>query len=351
MPDHTLGAIAASVGGVLHGAPEPRIRGIASLEAAGPDQISFFQGSAAHRETARTSRAAALLVGRVEELPQAQIVVRDVRRALAGIAALFHLGRRHEPAGVHTQAVIGPDSQVGEGAGVGPFTRIGSQVRIGRRTSIAERCSIGDGCTVGDDVVLHPGVTIYPGCTVGDRVEIHSGAVIGVDGYSIALGEGVPVKIPSLGTVVVADDVEIFANVTIARAALDQTVIGRHTKLDCLCHVAHNCQLGQGVIIAAFGGLSGSVKVGDGAILAGGIGAVDHISIGKGARIGAGSGLERDVAAGEEVWGHPAKPAKLEMRLQAILRKLPEIWRPLMRLVKREEQAGSGAGPVEGPKA
>jgi UDP-3-O-[3-hydroxymyristoyl] glucosamine N-acyltransferase len=228
---------------------------------------------------------------------------------------------------------------LGAGAGVGPFCRLGRGVRIGRNTSIAERCSLGDGVTVGDEVTLHPGVTLYPGCRVGNRVEIHSGAVIGVDGYSIVLGEGVPEKVPSLGTVEIEDDVEIFANVTIARAAFDRTVIGRWSKVDCLCHVAHNCRLGQGVIVAAFGGLSGSVEVGDGAILAGGVGVVDHVRIGKGARIGAGSGIEHSVPDGEQMWGRPAKPAKLELRLQAVLKRLPDAWRTLQKLVKREESA------------
>lgn len=339
MPTVPLHEIARLVGGELHGNADLAIAGVTGLEAAQAHHISFFLG-ARHREAAAKSRAGALLVQAREALPQAQVVVPNVRAALVRVAGMFHLGREREPEGIHPTAIVAGDATLGEGAGIGPFCRVGAGARIGARASIAERCSIGAGAEIGDGATLHPGVTIYPGCRVGRRVEIHTGAVIGVDGYSIALGDGVPEKIPSLGTVEIEDDVEIFANATIARAAFDRTVVGRHSKIDCLCHIAHNCVLGQGVILAGLGGLSGSVQVGDGAILAGGVGIVDHIKIGKGARVGAGSGIERDVADGEEVWGHPAKPARQEMRLQAILRKLPEAWRTISKLVKREGGEG-----------
>ncbi len=340
MPSYTLAEVARLVGGELVGDAARRIDGVNGLESATDTQLSFLLGPKL-RPAAGASKAAGILVRAKEDLPHAQIVVPQVRTALARVAALFLVGREREPAGFHPTSVVSGDAVLGEGAGVGPFCRVGRGVRIGRNSSIAERCSLGDGVVLGDDVMLHPGVTIYPGCRIGSRVEIHTGAVIGVDGYSIVLGEGVPEKVPSLGTVEIQDDVEIFSNVTIARGAFDRTVIGRWSKIDCLCHIGHNCRFGQGVIVAAFGGVSGSVEVGDGAILGGMVGVVDHVKIGKGAQIGAGSGIEHNVGDGEQMWGRPAKPIKQELKLQAVLKRLPEAWRTLQKVIKREE-AGSG---------
>ncbi len=334
-----LHEVARQAGGELHGDGEGSIDGVTSLELAGATHLSFLL-DARHRDAATGTKAAALLVkARDPGLPQAQVVVANVRVALARVAALFHLGRAREPEGIHPMAIVASDATLGAGAGIGPWCRVGRGARIGARCSIAERCSIGDGVVLGDDVTLHPGVTIYPGGRVGHRVEIHTGAVIGVDGYSIALGDGMPEKIPSLGTVEIDDDVEIFANVTIARGTFEATRIGRATKIDCLTHVAHNCKLGRGVIIAAFGGLSGSVEIGDGAILAGRVSVRDHVKIGKGAQIGGASGIERDIPDGAAVWGLPAKPVRKEIRLQAILEKLPEMWRSILKAARREEEA------------
>ena len=340
MPSFTLGEIAGWIGGRVVGDAGLVIEGINSLEGANERELSFLYDERFRPEAGR-SRAAAIVARFSEGFSKPILVVNDVKAALARIAERFVPQRPARDAGIHPASVIAADVTVGEGTAIGPFTVVEEGVRIGPRCRISERCSLGAGSMVGDDVTLHPGVTIYPGTRIGNRVEIHSGAVIGVDGFSIAIGERLPQKVPSLGWVDLEDDVEVFANVTIARAAFGETRIGRGTKVDCLSHVAHNCVVGPGCVFAAYAKLSGSVEVGEGVIFGGDVGVVDHIRIGSRVRVGASSALHESVEEGAELWGRPARPLKTELRLQAILRRLPDVWRAISRFAKGEGGAGA----------
>ncbi len=341
----TLAEVAAIVEGKVVGDPSRRVEGLNSLEDASPRDISFL-GEPTRVAQAVASRAGALLMREIHDTGKPAILVGNVRRAVARLAPHFHVTRKRERPGAHPYAVLGERVVLGDGVGIGPFTRVDDECIIGRGTSIAERCSIGSGTRIGEDVVIHPGVTVYPGTQIGNRAEIHAGAVIGVDGFSIALGDGPndpdPDKIPSLGAVQIADDVEIFANVTIARGSFGKTMIGRGTKVDCLSHIAHNCRIGPACVFAAFAKLSGSVEVGEGVVFGGDVGAIDHIQIGPHVRVGASSALHDSVPAGAEIWGRPARPLRTELRLQAILKRLPDLWGALARAARgrREGEAG-----------
>jgi len=197
--------------------------------------------------------------------------------------------------------------------------------------------TLGAGVSVGEDAVLHPSVTVYDGCVIGARCIIHAGTVVGSDGFGYAQEGEVHVKIPQLGNVVIEEDVEIGAGVTVDRATFGSTRIGRGTKIDNLVQVGHNCDVGENCILVAQVGLSGSVRLGRGVIFAGQSGSVGHVTIGEGSRIGAKSAVTGDLPPGSFVIGHPARDHREWKKSQAILARLPEIRMRLTRIEKRLE--------------
>ena len=296
----TAAEIAALTGGILAG-PDRDVRGVGALDRAGPDALAFASGRVPE------ACAAGVLLARAAEPGRTVVVVDDPRRAFAVVlAALFP---EVHADGVHPGAVVHPTARLGRGVVVYPG------------------CHVGAGCEVGEGTVLFPNVVLYPGTVIGRRCRVHAGAVLGADGFAYHPTAAGPLKVPQLGRVRVGDDVEIGANSTIDRAALDETVIGDGTKIDNLVQIGHNCRLGRGVVIAGQAGLSGSVTVGDGAVLAGQVGVADHARVGAGAVVGAQSGVTGRVPDGAVVLGTPALPAAEARRVYAVWRRLPELWR------------------------
>ncbi len=324
----TVAEIARHLGAEVEGDADREIRGVQSLEEAGPEQIAFAEGRRGEK-LAGASRAGCLVASRDFAAPAGRTLMRVAapRHAFARVVALFH-PPRPAPSGVHPSAQVAGSAELGEGVSVGALAVIGERARIGPRTYVGPRSVIGDEAVVGADGWLHPGVTLYEGVSVGDRAILHSGCVIGADGFGFLFEEGRWQKFPQVGTVQIGDDVEIGANSAVDRGALGATRIGDGTKLDNMVHIGHNCRVGRHVVIAAQTGLSGGVEVGDYAVIGGQVGIGDKARIESRAVLGSGCGVltSKIVRAGEPVWGTPARPLKQHLERLALLDRLPRLF-------------------------
>lgn len=247
---------------------------------------------------------------------KALIVVDDPRLALARLTALFDPGPPHEP-GIHPTAVVAADASIGEGVCLGPYVVVGARSRIGAGTVVLPQVTIGADVEIGAGCLFHAGVRIGDRVRIGNRVMIHANTVIGADGFSYAPDLASPTafvpgmvvtRVHSLGTVEIADDVEIGANTTIDRSTIETTRIGRATKIDNHVHIGHNVIVGESCMICGMVGISGSVRIGDRVRLGGGAGIADHVTIGDQAVVAAGSGVASNVGPNSFVSGFPALP-------------------------------------------
>lgn len=316
---------------------QAEIRGAASLESAGPDQLSFVANRKAVA-SAEQSQAGCLIVP--DDFPAGRTVIRsrDPRTAFARAATALY-PKPAIPSGAHESAVIALDAEVDPSASIGPHVSIGSGTRVGPGTRIGASCSIGSGVTIGAECTLYPNVSIYDSVSVGDRVIMHSGAVIGADGFGFVFTNGQYEKFPQVGRVEIGNDVEIGANACVDRAALGVTSIGDGTKLDNMVHVGHNCRIGRHVVVAAQTGFSGGVIVEDYAVIGGQVGIGDKARIESGAVLGSGCGIltSKIVRKGQVVWGTPARPLKEYLEQLANLARLPELRRQVTEIRKQIE--------------
>ena len=339
---HTVGSLAEYVGGKVEGGgAEKIIEGINDLRSAEPNQLSFFANSK-YEPLAKASRAGAILVSPVDaaKFDFTRIVVEAPSPAFGKISALFApVPPRDEP-GVHPTAVVAPDAVLGENISVGPHAVISSGARIGARCVVGANCFVGEQAVIGDESRLHPLVTVRERCVIGRRVILHSGVVIGGDGFGYDLQGGRHVKIPHTGHVQIDDDVEIGANSTIDRARFGKTHIGEGTKIDNLVMIAHNVAIGPHSIIVAQTGISGSTTLGRYVTLAGQVGLAGHLQIGDRAVITAQSGLNKDVPAGAVVSGHHALPTRESLKLEALTRRLPELFARLKEVEDKLKSLG-----------
>ncbi|HMB71178.1 MAG TPA: UDP-3-O-(3-hydroxymyristoyl)glucosamine N-acyltransferase [bacterium] len=328
-----LGRIAEQLGGTVEGSPDVLVTGVAGIEEAGEGDLTFVANPKYVAALART-RATAVLLAPALERPDGVTAVRvpDPYAAMMMVLRLFDPGPPEVAPGVHATAIVAADVTVPPDGGVGPYVVVERGVVLGAGTRIGAHGFVGEGAALGEACYLHPRVTVARGCRLGNRVVVHSGTVIGADGFGYAPVEGRYHKIPQLGIVDVGDDVEIGANSCIDRATMGATVIGRGTKIDNLVQVAHNARIGRDVAVAAQAGISGSTRVDDGARLGGQAGLVGHIHIGAGATIGAQAGVIGDIPAGETVSGYPARPHRQTLRAEATLRRLPELVKRLRAL-------------------
>jgi len=327
--------IAKHLNAGFEGAGDLDITGTAPLESAGPREIAFI-GSRKAATQAEPSQAGCLLVTR--EFPAGRTLIRvdDPRGAFASVIALLY-PRLPVTAGVHPTAVIAPGAEIAPSAAIGAHAVIGPGVRIGDRTSVGPSCSIGAGARLGSDCLLHAHVTIYDQVSIGDRAVLHSGCVLGADGFGFVRGPDGYQKFPQIGRVEIGDDVEIGANTCIDRAALGVTRISDGVKLDNLVHIGHNCSIGKHVVIAAQTGLSGGVVVEDYAVIGGQVGIGDKARIETGAVLGSGCGIltSKIVRKGQVVWGTPARPLKEYLEQLASLSRLPKLRKEIAELEKR----------------
>jgi UDP-3-O-[3-hydroxymyristoyl] glucosamine N-acyltransferase len=338
----SLEELAARVGGEVVGDRRRRIERIRTLEAAGPDDLSFLTHPK-YLDAARASAAGALLVGRrIDGIVAPQIVVGDPSTALAALLAWLHPEPATAP-GIHTSAIVGEGCRIDPSASIGAYAVLGEQVEVGAEAVIHPHVVVGDGCRVGAGATLHPHVVLYRRTVVGERTVVHAGAVLGADGFGYAEAAGAgPVKIPQVGDVALGDDVEIGALTAVDRALLATTRVGDGTKIDNLVQVGHNVEIGRGAIVCGQSGLAGSAKVGDGVIIAAQSGVAGHLTMGARSRLASKSAAYRSVPPGETVAGTPAVPIAVWRRQQALLSRLAELWRRLRRLERPDAARENG---------
>jgi UDP-3-O-[3-hydroxymyristoyl] glucosamine N-acyltransferase len=322
----TARELAEAIGATLEGDGTVEITGVAAPERAALRDLIYVD-SAKHAERGAASAALCVIAGEGLRLT-GKIVLRSAhpKVAFAKAAALL-LDRAPIASGFHPTAVVAPLARVAEGAGIGPYVVIGEDAHIGAGTQIGAHCVVGAGCWIGEHCRIHPHVTLYHHVRIGHRVEIHSGAVIGADGFGYAFGEGKHWKFPQTGIVEIGDDVEIGANTTIDRGSLDDTRVAEGVKLDNLVHIGHNCQIGAHTVVAALAGFSGSCIVGKNVVIAGQAGFGERCELEDGAVIGGQSGVlgGKIVRGGQTVWGTPARSLEKFKEQYAFYGRLPEL--------------------------
>lgn len=334
----TLAEVAELVGGKVVGDKTLVIKGLSGIKEAQKGDLTFLANSK-YLSLAKDSQASAILVSKDVELDKkAVIVVENPSFAFAQLINAILKTDQYLPKGIHKTAVVADDAQLGKDVAVGAHAVIESQAKIGDNTVIEAGSFVGHETQIGENCHIYPNVTVRERLTLGSGVIIHSGTVIGSDGFGFELVGGIHEKIPQIGTVVIEDDVEIGANVTIDRARFDKTFIGQGTKIDNLVQIAHNVIIGPRCIIVAQVGISGSVEIGEGSILAGQAGVAGHLTIGEGAVVAAQAGVTKSVPPGAKVSGYPALEHTEARKLHASLKRLPGYIKTVRELTQRLEE-------------
>jgi UDP-3-O-[3-hydroxymyristoyl] glucosamine N-acyltransferase len=337
----TLKEIAEFVKGELIGDPNITITGISGIKEAKEGDITFL-ANPKYATLLNTTKASAIITSKdISNSSKPLIRTDNPSLAFAKVVNLVVPMETRHPKGIHPTAIISSKAKLRKNVSVGAYTIIEEGVEIGEDTIIYGGCYIGYHTKVGKKCLIYPHVAIRERIEIGNRVIIHSGAVIGSDGFGFATVKGVQEKIPQIGTVVIEDDVEIGANVTIDRARFDKTVIGKGTKIDNLVQIAHNVIIGENCIIVAQAGISGSTTLGKGVILAGQAGLVGHIHIGDGAIVAAQAGVTKSIPPNTKVSGYPAKPHSEAKRVNACIQRLPQLYKRIKYLeekIKRLEE-------------
>jgi UDP-3-O-[3-hydroxymyristoyl] glucosamine N-acyltransferase len=333
--------LALRIGAEVVGHPELPLSGVAPLDEAGPEHLSFL-ANPRYASRLAASRAGAVIVSDAGLAPdRVQLVAADPYLALRGALLAFHRLFPEVRPGISPHAHVEVGASVDATAEIQAGAVVAAGAEIGPGVCIGAGGIVGRDCVVGEDSYLYPRVTLYPKVRLGRRVIVHAGAVLGADGFGFAQSPQGALKIPQVGGVQIGDDVEIGANTTIDRATLGNTKIGRGTKIDNLVMIAHNVEIGAHCLIVSQVGIAGSTKVGDGVIIAGQAGLVGHIEIGRDVKIGAQSGVANDLEPGKSYLGSPARELGQQKRILAYLARLPD-W---ARRLKALEDAVAGGRP------
>ena len=332
----TTAEIAKHLDGEVVGDATATLKGFAPTDHAKPGDLTFAENEDYFARAEQSAATAIIADERFKSAKKILIRVPNARIAFAKAMALFFPERTYA-AGIHPTAVIAASAKVDATAHIGPNCVVGERVRIGARAVLQAGDVVGDDCKLADDVNLFPNVTVYPQTEIGRRVRIHAGTVVGSDGFGYVQDGGVHRKVPQIGNVIIGDDVEIGANVTIDRGALGPTVIGNGTKIDNLVQIAHNVEIGEGTLIISQVGISGSTKLGKYVVLAGQVGIAGHLKIGNQAIVAAKSGLMHDIPDGGKWMGIPAQPDKQTKRQMIAIQRLPDL---LHRVAELEKKLG-----------
>ena len=337
----TLGEIAKQLDGEVIGDASLKISGFSPANAAKAGDLTFAENEM-YFKSAEESAASAILIDK--EFPRGKktlIKVPNARIAFAKALPLFFPEPKFA-AGIHPTASIAESAQVDPSAHVGPHSVIGEKVKIGPGVVLQGGNHIGAGSSLGSGCYLFPNVVLYANTQLGQRVRIHAGSVIGSDGFGYVFDNGVHRKVPQIGNVVVGDDVEIGANVSIDRGALGPTVIGKGTKIDNLVQIAHNVQVGEHCLLVAQVGVAGSTRLGSFTTLAGQVGLAGHLKIGSRVVVAAQSGVMNNIGDGEKWFGSPAMPDRQMKRQLIAMQQLPELIRRVAELEKKLSETKQG---------
>ncbi len=335
-------ALAGLVGGRLTGPPGGPLHGVAPLDRAGPNDLSFLAHGRYLAEFQASQAGAVLVTEEFASLaggPATRIVVGEPARALGDLLRQLVPEDVVSP-GIDPTARLGEGVVIGDAVAVGPYAVIGPDVRLGDRVVVGPGAVIEGGVVVGEDSRIGPRAVCCAGTRIGRRVRVKAGAVLGGSGFGFNSDRAGHHRIPHVGGCVIEDDVDIGANTTIDRGSLGDTVVGAGTKIDNLVQLGHNVRVGRDCLLMSQVGVAGSSRLGDRVILAGQVGIAGHLSIGDGARLAAQSGLSSDVPAGADYGGYPARANREWLRSLAVLYRLTPIARDLEQLVRERSAHG-----------
>lgn len=336
--EFTANQIAALANGTVEGDGEVKLNTIAKIEEGHPGAISFL-ANPKYIPYIYTTGSSAVLVSKdfVPEQPVKATLIR-VDNPYATVAHLLTMVQQMmtpQLKGIESPSFISEGVEVSDDSYIGAFAYIGKGVKLGKGVKIYPQAYVGDGASIGDGTTLYAGAKIYHGCKVGRNCIIHAGAVIGADGFGFAPTENGYEKIPQIGNVEIADNVEIGANTTVDRAMMGSTRIEEGVKLDNLIQVAHNCRVGKHTVMASQAGVAGSTKVGEWCMIGGQVGLAGHIHVGDRAEIAAQSGIHKDVEVNARLFGSPAMDLKAYGRQAVSVKRLPDLIKRVAELEKQ----------------
>jgi UDP-3-O-[3-hydroxymyristoyl] glucosamine N-acyltransferase len=322
----TAADIARQLDGQVVGDPATPLAGFAPANTAREGDLTFAENEKFFRRAEQSAASAILIDGPYDSASKTIIRVANARIGFARVLPLFFPEPAFVP-GIHATSICASSAEIDPSAHIGPFCVIGEKVCIGPKAVLRGGNHVGDNCIIGGDTELFPNVVIYSQTQIGARVRIHAGAVIGADGFGYVPDGGIHRKIPQVGQVIIHDDVEIGANVTIDRGALGPTIIGKGTKIDNLVQIAHNVSIGEHCLVVAQVGIAGSTKIGSGTTLAGQVGIAGHLKIGNNVVVAAQSGVMHDIPDGGKWLGSPAQPDRQTKRQMIAVQQLPDLIR------------------------
>ena len=343
MPEMRLAALAGELGLEVDDGADVRIIGVASVDDAGPGELTYVRSEAFAAQLAESGASAVIASPGLDVGTLPVIRSKDPSRDFYRATALL-MPRSRPAAGIHASAVVDETAEIDPSASIGPCCVIGTGVRVGPRSVLRAGVALYDGVRVGADCELHARVVVAAASVLGDRVILHPGVVIGGEGFGyVGDAEGGLQRVHNIGRVLIEDEVEIGANSTVDRGTLGDTRVGRGSKIDNLVQIGHNCRIGERVVLIAQVGIAGSTVVEDDAVIMAQSGVAGHLRIGKKTFIGARAGITKNIPDGESAFGFPQRDGRSFHRESAALRRLPE----LLRRVRALERATGGSGDEE----
>ena len=334
----TAEMIAGLLNGTVVGDKNATVSTVSSIDGGKSGSLAYLTNPK-YEQFVYTTEASIVLVDNSfepkEEVKTTLIKVENVGQCVLSLLEMYNATRPRKT-GVSKLASISEEATLGSDCYVGDFCVIERGAKIGDNVQLYPQCYVGDNVTIGEGTKIYPGVKIYEGCIIGKNCILHSGVVIGADGFGFAPREdGSFAKIPQLGNVIIEDNVELGANTCIDRAKTDSTIIRNGVKLDNLIQIGHNVEVGANTVMSAQVGIAGTSKVGSNCFVADQVGIADHVTVGNAVKIGSKSGIDKDIPDGEIRFGYPALPGIQYHRSFAIFRQLPDLSQKVRELEKR----------------